>query len=62
MTASATASGSNRGTGGLGPRGDASREKPSDLTSRPSREAANRLYAGLGFEKRETNVYRLTID
>lgn len=33
-----------------------------DLTSRPSREAANRLYARLGFEKRETNVYRLTID
>lgn len=33
-----------------------------DLTSRPSREAANRLYERLGFEKRETNVYRLTID
>ena len=29
-----------------------------DLTSRPSREAANRLYARLGFERRETNVYR----
>jgi len=29
-----------------------------DLTSRPSREAANRLYQRLGFEKRETNVYR----
>lgn len=29
------------------------------LTSRPSREAANRLYLRLGFEKRETNVYRL---
>jgi RimJ/RimL family protein N-acetyltransferase/prolyl-tRNA editing enzyme YbaK/EbsC (Cys-tRNA(Pro) deacylase) len=29
-----------------------------DLTSRPSREAANRLYAKLGFEPRETNVYR----
>ncbi len=29
-----------------------------DLTSRPSREAANRLYVRLGFEKRETNVYR----
>jgi ribosomal protein S18 acetylase RimI-like enzyme len=29
-----------------------------DLTSRPSREAANRLYARLGFELRETNVYR----
>jgi ribosomal protein S18 acetylase RimI-like enzyme len=32
-----------------------------DLTSRPSREAANRLYQRLGFERRETNVYRLTI-
>jgi ribosomal protein S18 acetylase RimI-like enzyme len=29
-----------------------------DLTSRPSREAANRLYKRLGFEARETNVYR----
>ena len=29
-----------------------------DLTSRPSREAANRLYRRLGFEQRTTNVYR----
>jgi ribosomal protein S18 acetylase RimI-like enzyme len=29
-----------------------------DLTSRPSREAANRLYVRLGFKVRETNVYR----
>ena len=29
-----------------------------DLTSRPSREAANRLYRRCGFELRETNVYR----
>lgn len=29
-----------------------------DLSSRPSREAANRLYQRLGFEKRETNYYR----
>lgn len=29
-----------------------------DLTSRPSREAANRLYQRLGFMARETNVYR----
>ena len=29
-----------------------------DLTSRPSREAANRLYLRLGFEVRDTNVYR----
>ena len=32
-----------------------------ELTSRPSREAANRLYQRLGFERRETNVYRLSI-
>lgn len=30
-----------------------------DLTSRPSREAANRLYRRLGFVERDTNVYRL---
>jgi ribosomal protein S18 acetylase RimI-like enzyme len=29
-----------------------------DLTSRPSRDAANRLYRRVGFEQRETNVYR----
>jgi ribosomal protein S18 acetylase RimI-like enzyme len=29
-----------------------------DLTSRPSREAANRLYRSLGFVERESNVYR----
>lgn len=29
-----------------------------DLTSRPSREAANRLYQRIGFLPRETNVYR----
>jgi len=32
--------------------------KTVDLTSRPSREAANRLYQRLGFVARETNVYR----
>lgn len=32
-----------------------------DLTSRPSREAANRLYKRAGFEPRETNVYRLEL-
>jgi ribosomal protein S18 acetylase RimI-like enzyme len=32
-----------------------------DLTSRAGREAANRLYQKLGFELRETNVYRLSI-
>ncbi len=29
-----------------------------DLTSRPSREAANRLYQRIGFKARTTNVYR----
>jgi ribosomal protein S18 acetylase RimI-like enzyme len=29
-----------------------------DLTSRPSREAANKLYQSVGFQARETNVYR----
>jgi ribosomal protein S18 acetylase RimI-like enzyme len=33
-----------------------------DLTTRPSREAANRLYARLGFELRDTNVYRYVIE
>jgi ribosomal protein S18 acetylase RimI-like enzyme len=33
-----------------------------DLTSRPSREAANRLYQRLGFVERETNVYRFSFD
>lgn len=32
-----------------------------DLTSRPSREAANRLYQRLGFVARETNVYRFEL-
>lgn len=33
-----------------------------DLTSRHSREAANRLYRRLGFVQRETNVYRYTVE
>jgi len=33
-----------------------------DLTSRPSREAANRLYVRLGFESRTTNVYRYSLE
>ena len=33
-----------------------------ELTSRPSREAANRLYQQLGFLPRETNVYRYSIE
>lgn len=32
--------------------------KTVELTSRPSREAANHLYKKIGFEPRETNVYR----
>ena len=32
-----------------------------DLTSRPERVAANKLYQKLGFEKRNTNVYRLPL-
>ncbi|MEZ5246435.1 MAG: GNAT family N-acetyltransferase [Acidimicrobiales bacterium] len=31
-----------------------------DLTSRPSREAANRLYQRIGFVQRDTNVYRFS--
>ena len=33
-----------------------------DLTSRPARQDANRLYVRLGFVQRETNVYRTTLD
>lgn len=33
-----------------------------DLTSRPSREAANHLYRKVGFHERETNVYRLELE
>jgi ribosomal protein S18 acetylase RimI-like enzyme len=43
---------------------DAARElgcKTVELTSRPSREAANRLYQRIGFEQRETNVYRFPL-
>ena len=36
--------------------------KTVDLTSRPSRDVANRLYQRLGFEKRDTNVYRYVLD
>lgn len=32
--------------------------KTVDLTSRPSREAANRLYRRIGFVRRDTNIYR----
>jgi ribosomal protein S18 acetylase RimI-like enzyme len=33
-----------------------------DLTSRPHREAANRLYLRMGFAARTTNVYRYTFE
>jgi ribosomal protein S18 acetylase RimI-like enzyme len=33
-----------------------------ELTSRPSREAANRLYQRMGFAERETNLYRFSFE
>lgn len=33
-----------------------------DLTSRPSRDAANRLYERLGFQVRDSRVHRFTVD
>lgn len=33
-----------------------------DLTSRPEREAANRLYLRIGFQLRNTNVYRFPLE
>jgi ribosomal protein S18 acetylase RimI-like enzyme len=35
--------------------------KTVDLTSRPSREEANRLYRRIGFAPRDTNVYRFEL-
>ena len=35
--------------------------KTVDLTSRPKREAANRLYQRIGFLPRDTNVYRFEL-
>lgn len=32
-----------------------------ELTSRPSRIEANEMYRSMGFEKRETNVYRMKV-
>lgn len=43
---------------------DAARDRGAknvSLTSRPSREAANRLYQRIGFEIRETNLYRFDL-
>ena len=42
-------------------KGREKRGKSIDLTSRPSRETANKLYQSLGYQKRETNVYRLSL-
>jgi ribosomal protein S18 acetylase RimI-like enzyme len=33
-----------------------------DLTSRPTRQAANRLYQKVGFKLRESNLYRYSLD
>ena len=38
------------------------RAKNVDLTSRPSREAANRLYQRVGFELRQSNLYRYKLE
>jgi len=55
----------SRGSGAAGAlvqaaldRADACGARTVDLTSRPNRDVANRLYARMGFERRETNVYR----
>ncbi|SEO57564.1 Acetyltransferase (GNAT) family protein [Actinacidiphila rubida] len=36
--------------------------RTADLTSRPDRAAANRLYERLGFEARQSTVYRFPLD
>ncbi len=36
--------------------------KAVSLTSRPSRQAANRLYERIGFSARDTNVYRISLE
>ena len=41
-------------------RAEAAGARTVDLTSRPDREAANRLYVRMGFAARSTNVYRYT--
>ncbi|MFG3530972.1 GNAT family N-acetyltransferase [Streptomyces sp. NPDC047917] len=40
---------------------DAAGVRTVDLTSRPSRRAANRLYERLGFEARDSTVYRFAV-
>ena len=46
---------------GTADRARAAGAKTVDLTSRPAREAANRLYRRVGFQLRETNVYRYDV-
>ena len=41
---------------------DATGARTVDLTSRPSRESAHRLYLRKGFEVRATSVYRFTLE
>jgi len=36
--------------------------KAVSLTSRPAREAANRLYQKMGFQRWETNLYRMQLE
>ena len=36
--------------------------KTVDLTSRPNRESANRLYQRVGFELRQSNLYRYKLE
>ena len=43
-------------------RSNAAGARTVDLTSRPSREAANRLYQRLGFQKRDSSVYRYSFE
>jgi ribosomal protein S18 acetylase RimI-like enzyme len=40
---------------------DAARVRTVDLTSRPSRQAANRLYQRLGFQVRDSRVFRYAL-
>ena len=42
-------------------RAEAAGARSVDLTSSPRREAANQLYLSLGFERRNTNVYRYSL-
>jgi ribosomal protein S18 acetylase RimI-like enzyme len=43
-------------------RAEAAGARRVDLTSRPDRQAANRLYLRLGFVQRSTNVYRFDLE